>query len=216
MKIVQRLDIGQASWSDLLKLTDVSEPVLASHLRSLIEKGWIGKNKSSGLYEITEEGKYQLQAQKVEREIQSSDQFRMVLETAQKSDSKLTPETRNLLLAYGFFLGVARISLDGSTAKFKKMNHEAATKAEAIRKMLESYSPEYTSPFERVFNSLSNNISSVMLLHALAESLEPKEGKKSSESTQAQKLLVGARRTVRSLYLEVMKDRVKEFVGMKS
>lgn len=56
-----------STWTTLLQTTKISKPTLYQHLHRLEAKGQVVKNRHTGLYEITDEGRDYLEIQKITR-----------------------------------------------------------------------------------------------------------------------------------------------------
>jgi DNA-binding MarR family transcriptional regulator len=63
--ILEKLNSGPATWSDLLQLTRVKKPTLYQHLTEMKQLGWL-KKRDDGLYSITKEGKTALEKRSAE------------------------------------------------------------------------------------------------------------------------------------------------------
>lgn len=194
------------TYTELKETLSVSDPVIQNHLRDLREYGLIRKN-SDGLYEITEKGRntrWTLKAEDISRSVSQIDsQIDQLL--SPEGRSKLDPTVRNTLLAYGFFLAIERISGKATSKTSIEIHSKAKTRVEELRKSLASYAPEYTQPYERMFEKMPAGIQGATMMLGLTEPFKSVNHKD----------LIDASKLMRQLHTELWKSRLKGLVGLK-
>lgn len=190
------------TYTELKETLSISDPVIQNHLRDLRGFGLIRKN-TDGLYEITEKGKntrLTLKAEDISRSMSQIDQLLLP-----EDRSKLDPDVRNTLIAYGLFLAIERISDKTTSRKGIEIHSKAKTRVEELRKSLEGYAPEYTQPYERMFEKMPTGIQGATLMLGFTELFKSANHKDLSDASKL----------MRQLYTELSKGRLKNLIGLK-